>query len=59
MGRTVTVALIGLVVGVIVSLIVFGDDGPGLELRHVVVALLGAAVGALIETTRARRGTRN
>jgi hypothetical protein len=55
MGRTMAWALGGLVLGLIVSLALFGDDGPGLELRHVVMALLGAAAGGLARLALERR----
>jgi hypothetical protein len=42
----------------IVSLVVFGDDGPGLELKHILMALLGAVIGCLTQLVIARRAGR-
>lgn len=47
MAKTLSAAAMGIVVGVIVSLLVFGDSGPGLETRHLVMGLLGLAVAVV------------
>ncbi|ROP34082.1 hypothetical protein [Couchioplanes caeruleus] len=58
MARTVAAAVLGIVAGVIVSLIVFGDDGPGFEIRHVIMALVGLVVAVVAQRVLQTRGPR-
>jgi hypothetical protein len=49
MARTFTAAVIGIVVGVILSLLVFGDAGPGFETRHLIMGLVGLVVAVVVQ----------
>ncbi|GGQ81268.1 hypothetical protein [Couchioplanes azureus] len=58
MARTVGAAVLGIVVGVVVSLVVFGDDGPGFEVKHVIMALVGLVVAVVAQRALESRGPR-
>ncbi|MEV6599690.1 hypothetical protein AB0M36_22950 [Actinoplanes sp. NPDC051346] len=58
MARTIAAAVIGAVLGMIMSLIVLGDDGPGFEAKHAIMALVGLVVAVVVQRTVWERRSR-
>ncbi len=56
--RTVVFGLVGLVLGLIASLIIFGDDGPGFEINHLILGLGGLVAGIVVQRVARSRGQR-
>jgi len=59
MTRTIGAAVLGAVLGMIVSLLVFGDDGPGLEPVHIIMVLAGLVVAVLAQRALDARSGRH
>ncbi len=55
MGRTFGVTIFGLIVGVIVSIILFEDQGPGLTLEQLLCLVAGVGIALLVDALVLRR----
>jgi hypothetical protein len=55
MGRTLRVTILGLIVGVIVSIILFEDRGPGLTLEQLLCLVAGVGIAVLMDVFVLRR----
>ena len=58
MAKTVLLAAaIGFVVGAMISALIFGDDGAGVEARHLAVAVPAGVIGGVVGHVMQTRGT--